>query len=153
MPDWVLLAYIVALVIGGIVLVVSAIGGFGQNTAARVLSGLGGLGFIGYAFYLLFIFDGGSVRIFFYAFVLPIIALFNAVKSFKAKRQAAAQQAGQMQFQPMQPGAGYPAQPGAAYPVGPGVGYPAQPGAAYPVQPGVGYPAQPGVVNPVQQQD
>ena len=87
MSDGTFYGYIFLLALSGIILSVLAVGGFGQSVLARVLDGIFGVIFLGYAFYLLFIFDGGEVRILFYAFVVPIFAIVQVVKARKARRE------------------------------------------------------------------
>ncbi|MGA4685778.1 MULTISPECIES: hypothetical protein [Micromonospora] len=130
--------------LGGIAMVVVGAVVKEQGTGSRILNVVIGLAFFGYGFYLLFLFDGDSYRIFFYVFVLPILLIVRAVKARKeAREQAAAQQyAGGQQFAGAQ-------QPG-AYPAA-GHGQPAPYGAApqaHPGQPGPygaapQYPGQP----------
>jgi hypothetical protein len=88
MSDGTFYGYILLLVISGIALSVLAARGFGQSTGARVLDGLFSVGFLGYAFYLSFVFDGGQVRILFYAFIVPIVASVKAFKGWKAQQEA-----------------------------------------------------------------
>jgi len=88
--DGTFLAYIALLAVSGILLAVLGIGGFGQSKGARVIDGLFALVFLGYAFYLLFVFEGGTVRIMFYAFIVPILAVVQVFKARKAKREAEA---------------------------------------------------------------
>jgi hypothetical protein len=84
------LGYIALLAVSGILLAVLGIGGFGQSTGARIIDGLFAAVFLGYAGYLLFVFDGGEVRIMFYAFIVPILAVVQVFKARKASREAAA---------------------------------------------------------------
>ncbi|MEU8072155.1 hypothetical protein AB0B20_20615 [Micromonospora sp. NPDC049151] len=134
------LLYTLLLMLGGIAMVVVGAVVKEQGTGSRILNVVIGLAFFGYGFYLLFLFDGDSYRIFFYVFVLPILLIVRAVKARKdAREQAAAQQfAGGQQFAgaPQQPGT-YPAaghgQPGPAF--GPAHGQPAPYGAAPQGQP------------------
>jgi hypothetical protein len=128
LSDGTFLGYIALLAVSGILLVILATGGFGQTAAARVIDALFGLGFLGYAGYLLLFFEGGTVQIFFYAFAVPVLAVVNAVKAQKAKREAQA-------YIPI------PYGPGQPIPAPRPAGY--HPHAGYPGQP-VGYPAQPG---------
>ncbi len=138
------LLYTLLLMLGGIAMVVVGAVVKEQGTGSRILNVVIGLAFFGYGFYLLFLFDGDSYRIFFYVFVLPILLIVRAVKARKeAREQAAAQQyAGGQQFAGAQ-------QPG-AYPAA-GHGQPAPYGAApqaHPGQPGPygaapQYPGQP----------
>jgi hypothetical protein len=77
--------YVAALAISGFLLVGMALSGFGGiRTAARVINGLFGVGFLGYAFYLFFIFDGGVVHEFYYAFLVPVIVIYRAFKARSA---------------------------------------------------------------------
>ncbi|GAB0105583.1 hypothetical protein JMUB6875_45620 [Nocardia sp. JMUB6875] len=48
-----------------------------QNDWSRALNAIFGVGFLGYAFYLAFLFDGGSYFIFFQAFILPVMMVVN----------------------------------------------------------------------------
>ncbi len=146
------LLYTLLLLLGGIAMIAVGIAVKEQGKGSRILNVVIGLAFFGYGFYLLFLFDGDSYRIFFYVFVLPILLIVRAVKARKeAREQAAAPQfAGAQQYpggqqQGMYPGAGH-GQPGPAYP--PAQGQPAQfqpapgPPAPYGAAP-QGYPAQP----------
>jgi hypothetical protein len=42
-----------------------------------------GLGFLGYAFYLFFLFNGGTFRLFYYPFILPVLLVIQAVRHRK----------------------------------------------------------------------
>ena len=133
------LLYTLLLMLGGIAMVVVGAVLKEQGTGSRILNVVIGLAFFGYGFYLLFLFDGDSYRIFFYVFVLPILLIVRAVKARKeAREQAAAQQfAGGQQYP------GGPSFPGAQqYPGGqqqpgmyPGAGH-GQSGPAFPPAPG-----------------
>ncbi|GAA2640798.1 hypothetical protein GCM10010399_88060 [Dactylosporangium fulvum] len=86
MSDGMFLGYIAALGISGLLLLALAVQPFLKTSIGlRVLNGLFGVGFLGYAFYLFFIFDGGSVQIFFYAFVAPILLLVQTIRQAKAQ--------------------------------------------------------------------
>ncbi len=101
------LIYTLMLMLSGIATVVVGLVFKEQSTFARIASIVVGLALFCYGFYLMFIFDGGEYRIFFYVFILPILLIVGAVKGRKqAREQAAAQQVAG----PAQPG--YPAQPG-----------------------------------------
>jgi len=66
-----------------------AIGGFGGTSVGmRLLNGLFALGFLGYAVYLFFFFEGGEFRMFWYAFVLPLILIIQAIRNRKANATA-----------------------------------------------------------------
>ncbi len=88
MSDGTFYGYILLLAVSGIALTVLAARGFGQSTGLRVIDGLFAAGFLGYAFYLLFVFDGGQVRILFYAFIVPIVAVSKVIKERRAVREA-----------------------------------------------------------------
>ncbi|MEU7575843.1 hypothetical protein [Micromonospora sp. NPDC049240] len=110
------LIYTLLLLLGGIAMVAVGVAIKEQGTGSRVLNVIVGLAFFAYGFYLLFLFDGGSYRIFFYVFILPILLIVRAVKARReAREQAAAHQfagAPQPQYgQPVSQG-WQPAQPG-----------------------------------------
>jgi len=121
--------YTLLLMLSGIAMVVVGLAIKQQSTLARIANVVIGIAFFCYGFYLFFLFDGGEYRIFFYAFVLPILLIVQAVKARKqAQEEAAAQQVAGLP-QPGQFGYGQPApqgQPG--YGEAPQPGYPAQPG-------------------------
>lgn len=122
------LIYDLLLLLGGIAMVAIGIAIKEQGTGARILNVVVGLAFFAYGFYLMFLFEGGSYRIFFYVFILPILLIVRAVKARKeAREQAAAHQF-----------AGAP-QPGQFAPSAPGQFAPSAP-----AQPGQGWPAPQG---------
>jgi hypothetical protein len=85
--DSVLMTYSILLMLSGVLMIVLAATGFGTDSVgARVFSGLVGLAFTGYGFYLFFLFEGGRVWVLWYAFVLPIVLIFRAVKAVTAKK-------------------------------------------------------------------
>jgi hypothetical protein len=90
MSDGAFYGYILLLFVSGILLSVLAARGFGQSVAARVVDGLFSAGFVGYAFYLLFVFGGGQVRILFYAFIVPVLAVVKVIKAWQAQKAAQA---------------------------------------------------------------
>ncbi|MFJ1536969.1 hypothetical protein ACIODS_00340 [Micromonospora chalcea] len=124
------LIYTLLLLLGGIAMVAVGVAVKEQGTGSRILNVVVGLAFFGYGFYLLFLFDGDSYRIFFYVFLLPILLIVRAVKARKeAREQAAAQQfAGGPQQQGMYPAA-YPPHPGQPAPQGWQPGQPGGPNA------------------------
>ena len=87
MSDGTFLAYIALLLASAVLLAVLAIVGFGQSKLARVLDGVFAAGFLAYAVYLLFFFEGGEVRILFYAFLVPILAVVQIFRARKARRE------------------------------------------------------------------
>ncbi|RKR87927.1 hypothetical protein BDK92_2230 [Micromonospora pisi] len=84
-------AYTILLMVSGLLLVAVGAALSGQGVGARVLTVVVGLGFFGYGFYLEFLFEGGTYRIFFYAFIFPVLLTVRAVKSWSEKRDQAAQ--------------------------------------------------------------
>ncbi|WP_259275808.1 hypothetical protein [Micromonospora chalcea] len=102
------LIYTLLLLLGGIAMVAVGVAVKEQGKGSRILNVVIGLAFFAYGFYLLFLFDGDSYRIFFYVFVLPVLLIVRAVKARKeAREQASAQQfAG---GQPLPGGQQYPA--------------------------------------------
>ncbi|WP_238017423.1 hypothetical protein KZZ52_01180 [Dactylosporangium sp. AC04546] len=89
MNDPMFYGYTAALGISGAILLVLALQPWLKtSTGMRVLNGLIGVGFLGYAFYLLFLFDGDEYRIFIYAFIAPILLLVQTVRQSKAQQNA-----------------------------------------------------------------
>src|SRR5262245_12953881 len=81
--------YSVLLAISGILLIVTAATGFGgRSPAARGVNGVFGLAFIGYAIYLQFIFNGGTVFVSYYVFVVPVLLIVQAFRNRAATKQA-----------------------------------------------------------------
>jgi hypothetical protein len=143
LSDGAFFGYIALLLASAVLLSVLAIRGFGQSKGARVLDGVFAAAFLGYGGYLLLFFQGGEVRIFFYAFIVPIFAVVRMMKERKARRAAAPQPV-------------YPGQVGPQIPYGAPVQAPAVPGqppaqGGYPAPAEGAYPApaaQPGAVPP-----
>jgi hypothetical protein len=142
--------YVVLLCLSGVVMVaLAAVKAGDQSVGSRALGAVAGLGFLGYGIYLGFIFDGGSYMMFFQAFILPALLVFNFVRSLLTNHSADPQPYAGDPTQP-QPGAPAQAQPyqaGYAQPQ-PYTGGPTQP---YPAQPQPeGYPAGPTQPGPTQ---
>jgi hypothetical protein len=78
-------AYVGLLTVSAVILSVLAARGFGQSAGARVLDGLFAAGFLGYAGYLVLA-DPDTVRIFFYAFAVPVVGIVQAVRATRAAR-------------------------------------------------------------------
>ena len=143
--------YSLFLILSGVLLLVLAALRTGRSPMRRIWSGIVGAGFTVYGGYLLLFFQGGTYRVFFYAFILPIVLTIQFFRERSAAKAMQAATAGQAapagyaqapygQFTPygQAPPAGY-AQPGYAQPAGH-----AQPGYAQPSgQAEPGY-AQPG---------
>jgi hypothetical protein len=88
------LFYLGVLLLSGVLMLVIAGVGLGASAGARVLNAVLGLAALGYGIYLIttvFI-NGGSYRIFIYAFILPVIAIVQLVKGLKARASERAQQ-------------------------------------------------------------
>ncbi|MEU8926816.1 hypothetical protein AB0D10_38835 [Kitasatospora sp. NPDC048545] len=152
--------YAVLLALSGVImLVLGAVAG-GLKAGLRILNVLIGLGFLGYAYYLVFVFEGGTYYLFFKVFILPVAMIVYSVKAIversNAKQQAATAQAAgfdpnapQAPYNPNAPQAPYnPNAPQPGAPVPPQPGAPVPPAAA-PHQPGV--PPQPVADNPYAQ--
>lgn len=89
MSDGMFLGYIGALAVSGVIMLILAITGFGaQGALVRVLNALFGAGFLGYAIYLFFFFEGTEFRVFYYAFILPILMIISAFRGRRSKAEA-----------------------------------------------------------------
>jgi len=84
--DGMFLTYIAALGISGAILLVLAVLPLGTPTLNRVIDAVIGVAMLGYGFYLFFIFDGGTISIFYYVFIVPILAIIQTFKAAKAAR-------------------------------------------------------------------
>ncbi|MFB6893924.1 hypothetical protein ACFCX4_31940 [Kitasatospora sp. NPDC056327] len=83
--------YVVLLAVSGIaLLVIGAVNLGGLKVGWRILNVLVGLGFTGYAYYLAFVFEGGTYTLFFKAFILPAALIVNAVKALVSRSEAPA---------------------------------------------------------------
>ncbi|MEU3574747.1 hypothetical protein AB0E96_41055, partial [Kitasatospora sp. NPDC036755] len=145
--------YVVLLALSGVIMVALGAAAGGLKVGLRILNVVLGLGFLGYAYYLAFVFEGGTYYIFFKVFILPVGMIVASVKALvergNAKKQPAQAAAG---FDPgapqgsFNPGAPFnPNAPQAPYnpnapqaPYNPNAPYAAQPGA--PVPPPAGVP-------------
>ena len=83
-------AYVIALAVSGVIQLVIAAVGFGAGKGMRILSGLFGVGFLAYSFYLAFMFEGGEFRMFYYAFIAPILFIVQIVRARGARAKEAA---------------------------------------------------------------
>ncbi|MER5356023.1 hypothetical protein ABT093_37595 [Kitasatospora sp. NPDC002551] len=130
--------YVVLLAISGLaLLVLGAVNLGGLKIGWRILNVLVGLGFTGYAYYLAFVFEGGTYTLFFKAFILPVALIANAVKALVTRSQEPAAPVAP----PVPAGSPYQPQPAAPYGQGAPVpqaspyqpqGYQAPQGQAYP---------------------
>lgn len=128
--------YAPLLMFSGLLLLINAVLPW-QTGGARVISILFGLGFLGYGFYLEFLFPGGTVHIFLYAFIAPILVIISSVKGYSAWQAGRAQR----QQPAIYPGAQIPAPPPGQYQYPPAqFGTPAQHG--QPPQSGQPQPGQ-----------
>ncbi len=84
--DSTFLIYVGALTLSGIILFVVSALPIGTPILNRVINVVVGVAMLGYAFYLLFLFEGGEFRMFLYAFLAPIFAIVSTVKAAKAAR-------------------------------------------------------------------
>ncbi|MGW3227879.1 hypothetical protein [Kitasatospora sp. NPDC001095] len=167
--------YVVLLALSGVIMVALGAASGGLKVGLRILNVVIGLGLLGYAYYLAFVFEGGTYTIFFKVFILPIGMIVASVKAIversNAKQQPARAaapfdpnapqgafnpgapfnpNAPQAPFNPGAPQAPYAQQPGASVPpVAPQAAPPAQPQGGSPYQPGV--PPQPVADNPYAQ--
>lgn len=81
--------YVIALGVSGILLLLTALIGFGATAGSRIISALVGLAFLGYGIYLeFFLADGATFSMYFYAFIVPILVIINVFRSRKAKKEA-----------------------------------------------------------------
>jgi hypothetical protein len=87
MSDGAFYGYVALLFVSAILLAVLGLAGFGQSKGARVFDIIASLAFLGYSVYLLAFFEGGEVRIFFYAFAVPVLAVIQMVKARKARQE------------------------------------------------------------------
>jgi hypothetical protein len=132
--------YVVLLAVSGVLSLTFASPAFSRTS--RLLRGLNfvvGIGFIGYAFYLAFLFHGGTYVIFFKAFILPGLLIIRTVASGRGPRRTASTSPA---FTPYNPALGNPAPPA---PVGSGVPLVAY---SYPMQPAYQSPPSSSVLAP-----
>jgi fatty acid desaturase len=73
--------YVVLLALSGVIMLVLAAQKNGHGSHSRALNAIFGAVFVGYAFYLAFIFGGGSYVIFFKAFILPVVMVAHFFRS------------------------------------------------------------------------
>ena len=158
--------YIVLLAISGVLMVGIGAAAFSRlSTGWRIFNLIAGVAFFGYAFYLAFLFQGGTYIIFFKAFILPAFMVINAIRSAATRRKtqvsqqsgwAVPQQQGWTaapQLGPQQAGGPGPQQSGWAVPqqqgwtAAPQPG-PQQAGGPDPQQSGWAAPQQPGQFRP-----
>ncbi|MFJ7910289.1 hypothetical protein [Kitasatospora sp. NPDC096204] len=85
--------YVVLLALSGVIMVVLGAVSGGLKAGLRVLNVVVGLGLLGYAYYLLFVFEGGTYTIFFKVFILPIGMIVASVKAIVERSNAKQQPA------------------------------------------------------------
>jgi hypothetical protein len=134
--------YVILLAMSGVLMVGIGATAFSRlSTGWRLFNLIAGVAFFGYAFYLAFLFQGGTYIIFFKAFILPALMVINAIRSAVTRRKTQVPQQNGWTA-PQQPG-----QPGPQQAGGPGL---QQPGWTAPQQPGWTAPQQPGQPGPQQ---
>ncbi|WP_405165903.1 hypothetical protein OG203_12940 [Nocardia sp. NBC_01499] len=72
--------YVVLLLVSGVAMIALSFAK-SQGNVGQLLNAIFGTLFVGYGIYLAFIFDGGSYWMFFQAFILPVLLVFQWVKS------------------------------------------------------------------------
>ena len=81
--------YAVLLIVSGVCLTALAASGFGGKSPGNLaVNGLFAGLFLIYGLYLLLIFDGGTVFVSYYAFVVPILLIVNAFRTRSANKAA-----------------------------------------------------------------
>jgi len=85
-------AYVAMLALSGVVILVVAFLPLGQQRVARLIGAVLGVAFLGYAYYLQFVFDGGTFELFYYVFALPFIYTWRVVNHYVQRRRAAERQ-------------------------------------------------------------
>jgi hypothetical protein len=94
----VLLVYCVVLALSAIVLLALAVTGFGMESVVdRLIYGVLGAGVGAGAVYLLFFFEGGTVLVAGWLFLVPIFAGIRLVRGFLSRKKDAADRAGYAQ--------------------------------------------------------
>ncbi|MFH8382719.1 hypothetical protein ACH4E7_17475 [Kitasatospora sp. NPDC018058] len=81
--------YVVALAFSGVsILVFGALPIAGLKVVLRIVSILAGLGLLGYAYYLAFVFEGGTYTLYYKIFVVPIAVIALLVKEIVDRGKA-----------------------------------------------------------------
>ena len=79
--------YFVLLALSGVLMVGIGATAFSRlGNGWRIFNVIAGIAFFGYAFYLAFLFQGGTYIIFFKAFILPAFMVINAIRSSVTRR-------------------------------------------------------------------
>ena len=85
--------YVILLAVSGVLMVGIGATSFSRlSTGWRIFNLAAGVAFLGYAFYLAFLFHGGTYIIFFKALILPVFMVINAVRSAATRRKTQAPQ-------------------------------------------------------------
>jgi hypothetical protein len=79
--------------VGGLVLVLGGLIGFGAEHGARIVSVALGLIMAGYGYYLNFVFTGTTYQMRVYFYILPALVLGNLIRSALEQRRLKAAQA------------------------------------------------------------
>ncbi|MER7583323.1 hypothetical protein [Kitasatospora sp. NPDC097691] len=107
--------YVVLLALSGVLMLLLGAFAGGLKAGLRILNVVVALGFLGYAYYLAFVFEGGTYYIFFKVFILPVALIVASVKAIVERSNAKKQPAPQA-FNPNAPQAPYnPNAPQAPY--------------------------------------
>lgn len=107
--------YVVLLAASGVLMVGIGATAFSRLSGGwRVFNLIAGVAFFGYAFYLAFLFQGGTYIVFFKAFILPVFMVINAIRSAvtRQKTPVPQQQGWTAAPQPGQAGPQQTARPG-----------------------------------------
>jgi len=78
-------AYAAALLVGGLFMIAAVLPWGKLEKSTKVASALIGAAMAGYGGYLLFIFESGDVRVFWYALIVPVLVLVQVVKGWRNK--------------------------------------------------------------------
>src|SRR3954447_1651491 len=85
--------YVILLALSGVLMVGIGATAFSRMSIGwRIFNLIAGIAFFGYAFYLAFLFHGGTYIIFFKAFILPAFMVINAIRSAATRRKTQASQ-------------------------------------------------------------
>ncbi|ARF80042.1 hypothetical protein ACIG0C_14140 [Kitasatospora aureofaciens] len=146
--------YVVLLALSGIIMLVLGVLPLGGlKVGLRTFNVLFALGFLGYAYYLVFVFEGSEYTIYYKAFILPVAMTVASVKAIvehsNEKNRPTPPARAYNPNAPYAPGAAQPAAFNPVAPVARQPGQPVPPQGASPYQPGA--PAQPVADNPYAQ--
>jgi len=82
--------YVVLLALAGVMSLTFSSPVLGRaSRMLRLVNFAFGIGFIGYAFYLAFLFEGGTYVVFFKAFIVPVVLAVRTIQSIRQMRSQA----------------------------------------------------------------